>query len=145
MFIHEEEELTHEQLMEYIEQHQAQVPRFNELWKQYTSRPPILDQRDKDAYKPDNRLVANCGKYIVDTRDGDLTGIPVKVSHEKENVKEAINYFWRYNDMDDTFSELSKITSIYGVSYLYVWQDEEARTRVTYNNPFDMFVVYDNT
>ena len=145
MFIHEEEELTHEQLMEYIELHQAQIPRFNELWAQYTSRPPILDQPDKDEYKPDNRLVANFGKYIVDTFNGYFTGIPVKVSHEKENVNEAINYFWRYNDMDDTFSELSKITSIYGVSYLYVWQDEEARTRVTYNAPFDMFVIYDNT
>lgn len=145
MFIHEEEELTHKQLMEYITEHQAQVPRFNELWSQYTSRPPILDQPDKDVYKPDNRLVANFGKYIVDTFNGYFTGIPVKVSHEKENVNEAINYFWRYNDMDDTFSELSKITSIYGVSYLYVWQDEEARTRVTYNTPFDMFVIYDNT
>ena len=145
MFIHEDEELTHEQLMEYIEQHQAQVPRFNELWAQYTSRPPILDLEAKEEYKPDNRLVANFGKYIVDTFNGYFTGIPVKVSHEKENVNEAINYFWRYNDMDDTFSELSKLTSIYGVSYLYVWQDEEAKTRVTYNSPFDMFVVYDNT
>lgn len=144
MFIHEEE-LTHEQLMEYIEQHQVEVIRYDELWKQYTSRPPILDLPDKEEYKPDNRLVANFGKYIVDTFNGYFTGIPVKVSHEKENVNEAINYFWRYNDMDDTFAELSKITSIYGVSYLYVWQDEEARTRVTYNNPFDMFVVYDNT
>ena len=145
MFIHEDEELTHKQLMEYITEHQAGIPRFNELWSQYTSRPPILDQPDKDAYKPDNRLVANFGKYIVDTFNGYFTGIPVKVSHEKENVNEAINHFWRYNDMDDTFSELSKITSIYGVSYLYVWQDEEARTRVTYNTPFDMFVIYDNT
>lgn len=145
MFIHEDEELTHEKLMEYIAEHQAQVPRFNELWNQYTSRPPILDLPDKEEYKPDNRLVANFGKYIVDTFNGYFTGIPVKVSHEKENVNEAINYFWRYNDMDDTLSELSKITSIYGVSYLYVWQDEEARTRVTYNTPFDMFVVYDNT
>ena len=65
MFIHEDEELTHEQLIEYIELHQAQVPRYDELWKQYTSRPPILDQPDKDVYKPDNRLVANFGKYIV--------------------------------------------------------------------------------
>src|SRR5699024_3684559 len=100
MFIHEEEELTHKQLMEYIAEHQAQIPRFNELWSQYTSRPPIIDQPDKDAYKPDNRLVANFGKYIVDTFNRYFTGIPVKVSHEKVNVNEAINYFWRYNDMD---------------------------------------------
>ena len=145
MFIHEEDELTHDQLLEYIEQHQAQVPRFNELWSQYTSRPPILDLEAKEEYKPDNRLVANFGKYIVDTFNGYFTGIPVKVSHEKENVNEAINHFWRYNNMDDTFSELSKLASIYGVSYLYVWQDEEAKTRVTYNSPIDMFVVYDDT
>src|SRR5699024_5396446 len=82
---------------------------------------------------------------IVDTFNGYFTGIPVKVSHEKENVNEAINHFWRYNNMDETLSELSKLASIYDVSYLYVWQDEEAKTRLIYNSPLDMFVVYDDT
>ena len=145
IFIHEDDELTYEQLKDYIEQHQAQVPRFKELWNQYTSRPPILDLPDKEEYKPDNRLVVNYGKYLVDTFNGYFTGIPVKVSHEEPEVDEAINQFWRRNNMDDTLSELSKLTSIYGVSYLYLWQDEYSNTRVTYNDPFDMFVIYDDT
>ena len=145
MFIHEDDELTYEQLEEYIKQHQAQVPRFQELWNQYTSRPPILDMEEKEAYKPDNRLISNFGKYIVDTFNGYFTGIPVKLAHENPQVDEAINYFWRHNNMDDTFSELSKLTSIYGVSYLYIWQDEESNTKVTYNSPFDMFVIYDDS
>lgn len=145
MFIHEDEELTHKQLTDYIAEHQGTIERYNELWRQYTSRPPILDLEEKEAYKPDNRLVANFAKYIVDTFNGYFTGIPVKVSHEKETVNESINHFWRHNDMDDTLSELSKITSIYGVSFLYIWQDEESKTRATYNTPFDMFVIRDNT
>ena len=144
-FIHEGDELTYEELTEFIKLHQADVPRYEELWNQYTSRPPILFMEEKEEYKPDNRLVVNYGKYLVDTFNGYFTGIPVKVSHEDEGVNEAINYFWRHNDMDDTFSELSKLTSIYGVAYLYVWQDEESNTRVTYNSPFDMFVIYDDT
>jgi len=144
-FIHESDELTAEELLEFIKLHQMKVPRYRELKKQYESKPPILDLPEKDPWKPDNRLVVNFGRYLVQTFNGYFSGIPVKVSHDVEPVNEAINYFWNANDMDDTFSELSKLASIYGLSYLYVWQDEDARTKVTYNDPLDMFVIYDDT
>lgn len=144
-FIHESDELTAEELLEFIKLHQMKVPRYRELKNQYESKPPILDLPEKDPWKPDNRLVVNFGRYLVQTFNGYFSGIPVKVSHDDEPVNEAINYFWNQNDMDDTFSELSKLASIYGLSYLYVWQDEDARTKVTYNDPLDMFVIYDDT
>lgn len=144
-FIHSGEDITFEELEEFIEQHQVRVARFIELQNQYNSEPPILNMDEKEPWKPDNRLVVNFGKYIVDTFNGYFSGIPVKVSHEKTNVNDAITHFWRRNEMDDNISELSKLTSLYGVSYLYLWQDEEARTRAMYNAPFDMFVIYDDT
>ena len=145
MFIHEEEELTHEQLIEYIEQHQAQVPRFNELWAQYTSRPPILDEEQKEEFKPDNRLVVNHGRKLVETFNGYFAGISPKINHDDEVVSDAINDFWKRNDFGDVFAELSKLTSLYGVAYLYIWQDEEANTRVIHNSPMDMFVIKDDS
>lgn len=145
MFIHEEEELTHEQLIEYIEQHQAQVPRFNELWAQYTSRPPILDEVKKEEFKPDNRLVVNHGRKLVETFNGYFSGISPKINHDDDVVSGAINDFWKRNDFGDVFAELSKLTSLYGVAYLYIWQDEEANTRVIHNSPMDMFVVKDDS
>lgn len=145
MFTHEKDEITYDELMEYIQEHREMVPRFTELWKQYTSRPPILDLEEKPNNKPDNRLVINFGKYLVDTFNGYFSGIPVKISHEDENVNDKLNDFWRYNNMDDTLSELSKLTSIYGISYLYVWQDENAHTRTTYCDPYNMFVIYDDS
>lgn len=145
MFIHEEEELTHDQLMEYIKQHQAQVPRFNELWNQYTSRPPILDETKKEEFKPDNRLVVNHGRKLVETFNGYFSGIAPKINHDDDVVSDAINDFWKRNDFGDVFAELSKLTSLYGVAYLYIWQDEEAKTRVIHNPPMDMFVIKDDS
>lgn len=146
MFIHpKDEELTLEELLEFIDEHQTKRSRFKELQKQYESEPPILDMEGKEPWKPDNRLVVNYAKYIIDIFNGYFTGIPIKLSHENEQFSEALNHFWNRNDMDDTLSELSKLTSIYGVGYLYVWQDEESHTRVTYNSPFDMFVICDDS
>ena len=145
MFIHEDEELTHEQLLEYIKQHQAQVPRFNELWNQYTSRPPILDEEQKEEFKPDNRLVVNHGRKLVETFNGYFAGISPKLNHDDEVVSDAINDFWKRNDFGDVFAELSKLTSLYGVAYLYIWQDEEANTRVIHNSPMDIFVIKDDS
>jgi SPP1 family phage portal protein len=144
-FIHESDDLTPEELLEFIKLHQMKVPRYRELKKQYESKPPILDLPEKDPWKPDNRLVVNFAKYLVDTFNGYFSGIPVKVAHDNQAVDDAVNYFWNVNDLDDTLSELSKLTSMYGVAYLYVWQDEDARTKVTYNDPLDMFVIYDDT
>lgn len=146
MFIHEsDDDITIDELHEFIALHQNETVRYDELWKQYTSRPPILDLEEKPNEKPDNRLVVNFGKYLVDTFNGYFSGIPVKISHEDADVNEKLNDFWRYNNMDDTFSELSKLTSIYGVSYMYIWQDEDAYTRATYAAPYDTFVIYDDS
>lgn len=144
-FIHEGDDLTGEELLEFIKLHQAKVPRYRELKKQYESKPPILDLPDKDPWKPDNRLVVNFGRKLVDTFNGYFVGIPVKTSHDDDNFDDAINNFWRLNNLDDTLAELAKITSLYGHGYLSVWQDEQAQTRVTYNDPLDMFIIYDDS
>ena len=144
-FIHESDELTPDELLEFIKLHQTKVPRYRELKKQYESKPPILDLPKKDPWKPDNRLVVNFGRKLVDTFNGYFVGIPVKTSHDDDNFDDALNNFWRLNNLDDTLAELAKVTSLYGHGYLYVWQNENAQTRVTYNEPLDMFVIYDDS
>ena len=136
-------EITGETLKEFIEQHEAQKLRYLELYNQYLSRPPILDEPPKEeAWKPDNRLVGNFGKYLVDTFNGFFNGIPMKPSHDNEHVNEIIQDFWNANNMDNTMNELAKSTSIYGRAYLFLFQNEESKTEVAYNDPLDMFVIY---
>lgn len=94
---------------------------------------------------PDNRLVVNFAKYIVDTYNGYFIGIPIKIKNEKDQITEAIQEFVKRSDLNDNFAELSKLCAIYGNAYAYVYQGSDGKTYMTYNGPLDMFVVYDDT
>ncbi|WP_373742641.1 phage portal protein [Jeotgalibaca porci] len=144
-FVFSGDELTAEDLQGFIDLHQAKVPRYLALKKQYESKPPILDMEVKEAWKPDNRLVVNFGRKLIETFNGYFLGIPVKISHDNETINEVIQNYWNHNDMDDTLSELGKLTDLYGVAYLYQYQNENSHTRVIYNSPLDMFIIYDDT
>ena len=67
-----EKEITPEVVNDFIKQHEALLPRYEELEQLYKSQAPILFQEDKDEYKPDNRIVVNFAKYAVDTFNGFL-------------------------------------------------------------------------
>lgn len=146
VFIHPtEEEITGEVIDKFIKLHQAELPRYQRLKKMYESQSPILEQEAKSEYKPDNRLVTNFAKYIVDSFNGFFIGIPVKVDHEDDSIDEVVDNFGRDNDIDDSVSELAKITSVYGHGFEFLYQDEESLPHVIYNSPLDMFIVYDDT
>lgn len=136
------EDLTAEKLSEFIERHQARLPRYEALKNQYRTRPPILYADERDEGKPDHRIPVNFGKYIVDTFNGFFSGIPVRVTHSDEVIGSFLKDFWQANDMDNVLNETAKITSIYGHGYWYIYQNEEAETVIAYNDPFDMFVIY---
>ncbi|MGO5010803.1 phage portal protein [Niallia sp. Sow4_A1] len=146
VFIHpSEEEINAEVIDKFIKLHQAELPRYNRLKNLYESNAPILDREAKDTYKPDNRLVVNYSKYITDTFNGYFIGIPIKISHDDTGISERLDMFLTRNDMDDNVAELSKMTSIYGHAFEILYQNELSETCCTYNNPLDMFIVYDDT
>ena len=58
----EDEEITEEVVQDFIEQHQARIPRYRRLKNMYIGVHPIKHQDKKPDYKPDNRLVVNFAK-----------------------------------------------------------------------------------
>lgn len=140
------EEVTEDLVSEAVALHQSHLLKgYIENEDMYMSQHKILRQIQKEPWKPDNRLVINYAKYIVDTFSGYQIGVPVKVTHDDEEVTEFINDFRKLNDMEDTEFELAKMSDIFGHAFLYVYQDESGNTRTTYNNPINMFIVHDNT
>lgn len=140
--MNEQSEVTGEVLAEFIAQHEQKKTKWQELENQYMSKPPIITEEAKDDGKPDNRLAANFGRYLVLNFNGYFIGVPTQVAHENEQVNEAIQTFWRNNDMDDVLDELGKLTSIYGQAYLFMYQDEDSQTRVAYAKPYQLFNIY---
>lgn len=140
------EEVTEGLVSEAVALHQSHLLKgYIENEDMYMSQHNILRQRQKEPWKPDNRLVINYAKYIVDTFSGYQIGVPVKVTHDNEEVTEFINDFRKLNDMEDTEFELAKMSDIFGHAFLYVYQDESGNTRTTYNSPVNMLIVHDNT
>ena len=139
-------EMTLPLLQEFLDKHKRQVDnRYEKLYDAYTSNHDILHQAAKPKYKPDNRIVVNFPKYIVDTMNGFFIGNPVKVVADDSKVAEFVEYLDQYNDQDDNNAELSKICSIYGRGFEMYFTDEEANQCITYLDPKEAFMIYDES
>lgn len=146
LFTTSAEEATQEVVSEAVQLHMSQLLKgYIENEDMYMSKHKILKGKEKEPWKPDNRLVINYAKYIVDTFSGYQIGVPVKITHDEDVATDFIDKFRKINDMEDTEFELAKMADMFGHAFLYVYQDEAGNTRATYNSPVNMFIVHDNT
>lgn len=130
---------------EYIRQHEERFPRYIYLENLYKGFHDVYKQPEKPDWKPDNRLAVNFPRYITDTFLGFGYGVPIKKSHPDETIAQAINAFERENEITDHEYELARKCCIYGHAFEYLYQDEEAKTKMTICTPMELFVVYDDT
>lgn len=128
----------------YIKKHKEMLARYNYLESMYQGFHGIYDEKAKENWKPDNRLAVNFPRYITDTFVGYGYGIPIKLTHEDKKVNEAIQIFCRQNEMTDHEAEMTKKCCIYGHAFEYLYQNEDAQTKVTALKPQEIFVVYDD-
>ncbi|MDO4595365.1 MAG: phage portal protein [Tissierellia bacterium] len=140
-----EEDITPKVVQDFIDKHRRGLHRYERLNNMYLGNYDILLKEQKAEYKPDNRLVVNYAKYLTDTFNGYFIGVPVQTSIEDNDLNESITEFRRLNSIDDIEAEISKDADIYGHGFEYLYQDEEANTRVTYVSPTNAFIVYDDT
>lgn len=139
-------EMTLTLLSEFLTKHAHEVKnRYEPLYNAYTSDHEILHDPAKPKYKPDNRVVVNFPKYIVDTMNGFFIGNPIKIIAEDEVVADYVEYLDRYNDQDDNNAELAKICSIYGKGHEMYYTDEESELCITYLDPKEAFMIYDES
>ena len=130
---------------EYIRQHEERFPRYIYLENLYKGFHDVYKQPEKPDWKPDNRLAVNFPRYITDTFLGFGYGVPIKKSHPDDTITQAINDFERENEITDHEYELARKCCIYGHAFEYLYQDEEAKTKMTICTPMELFVVYDDT
>lgn len=139
-------EMTLPLLQEFLDKHAHEVKnRFEKLKNAYESNHEILHMPAKPAYKPDNRIVVNFPKYIVDTFNGFFLGNPIKTLADDAAVSDYVEYLDQYNDQDDNNAELAKLCDIYGNGYEMYYADEEAELCITYLSPIEAFMIYDDS
>lgn len=141
----ESDEMTPETLGYWMKRHQTDCKRFQYLQDMYEGRHPILLEPPKETWKPDNRIIVNFAKYIVDTFNGYFIGIPAKTMHPNPEIKAEMEQIEAYSDQDDNNAELSKICSIFGSGFELLYTDEESKLCMTYFTPLECFVIYDDS
>lgn len=140
------ETMTIEKLNYFLGKHKRLVhERYQKLKDGYGGFYPISMYKEKEFYKPDNRIIVNFAKYIVDTFNGFFMGIPVKMSSMDENTAIYINMLDKYNNQDDQNAELSKNCSIFGKCYEMYFVDDNAKINIKYVEPIRAFIVYDDS
>ena len=144
--IDKDDPLNLESLEGFINAHKNLViKRYNPLLNMYQGKHNILFNEPKPLNKPDNKVVMNFAKYIVDTLNGYFLGIPIKINHDSEDYINKLTDVADYNNIDDEQYELAKDMSIFGVGYEMLYLDEEAVENILHVSPLETFVIRDNS
>lgn len=121
------------------------VPQYRENMNMYLSKHDILNAPTTQTGL-NNRLVANLPKYIVDTYGGYFLGIPPKITLNSAGDENDQFQKWLTSvSFVDKLTEISKQADIYGRSYGFLYQKEDASTGFTYVSPTKSFMIYDDT
>ena len=138
-------ELTADMLAEMLGDHQANhAPRFLALEAEYEGDHPIVHKPPKPEFKPDNRLVANFPRQIVDTMSGYFLGNPVAYTGDEAAVSFIDDWSQRVG-ADDVDAELGKMCDICGCAYEVLWRDPDAYPQTSVVDPSMCFLVKDDT
>lgn len=137
--------VTMEIVEQFIKKQEERAPRYEYLEALYKGFHDVYNQPEKEDWKPDNRLAVNFPRYITETFTGYGYGIPIRETHPDEAVNDAVQEFCRSNEITDHEAEMVKRCCIYGHAFEYIYQNEDAETKVSAYSPRWMFVVYDDT
>jgi len=118
------------------------LSRYKKLHDYYKGDHAINYRTFQDPSKPNNRIINNFAKYIVDVRTGYFTGVPVTYEVYPEDYKEDLKNIFKLNDEPDVTAELDKISNIKGHAFELLWIDEEGNIRFKYVEPDEIIMVY---
>lgn len=143
-------EMTAKLLGEIVSDYRnRQLSRYRGLRDAYEGRHAVLSKPGKAEYKPDNRLVTNFQRQIVDTMVGYFLGVPVRLTGDGTPASDAaVTWLSDWGSLvgsDDLDAELSKTCDIYGSAYEVLWRDSDASPRSSVATPMGCLVVYDET
>lgn len=125
--------------------HTRQLPRLARLRRAYEGDHDVLHLPAKAGYKPDNRLVANYARQMVDTMVGYFLGIPVRLSGDDDGTLAWLAGWGARNDEDDLNAELSRLADVYGSGFELMWRDGDAFPRSSTVGPMNCLLVRDDT
>lgn len=140
-----EKEITLSDVMRFILENEQLAREYAKMRRYYKAdHDAIVKAMPKPNNKPDNRLVLNYPKKLVDTFTGFAVGKPVQITLSEKLGNKSLSEFNISRKMDSVIARVWKESAIYGRAYFYVYS-HDSEIYVTDALPLDTFVIYDNT
>lgn len=127
---------------ELISRHERETERLSRLRDYYLGRHDILARTRRSDGSPNNRVVCNHAKYIVDMMQSYLLGKPVTYACSEGFDIEAIKNLYLIRDAASLDAELEKEMSIFGSGFELVFADEGSVPKSLRLSPLNTFAVY---
>lgn len=129
------------QLILAAELHYGRVQSYQTLYNYYRGQHIILERNFEDKTKPNNRVVHNFPKLLVDTAASYLAGEPITLKGDEHTIEEMLPILNR-NDFHDVDAELVKMSGIFGHAFEIHYLDREGEYRIKPISPMNMVICY---
>lgn len=141
-----EVDMTLPLLAEYVNRFKRDVAgRYKPLQDFYLARPGAIAWEKKAEFKPDNRIIVDFPRYIVDTMCGYFVGNPIKVTSDDTAAADYVGYLNAYNDQHNVNAELVKNCGIFGKAYEMYYTDADANLCIAQMDPTEAFMIFDDS
>lgn len=135
---HIDRNYTIKDIFEVVQQHDMLKPAYQMLEDYYKGKHVILQRTFDDTHKPNNKIIHNFPKLIVDNSVSYFVGKPINYISEDEKLKDEIEDISTLNDEDDENAELAKLSSIYGHAFEVVYYTAEGEIKYKAVKPADV-------
>lgn len=118
-------------LQALIKNNDKKAGEYRRLYDLYKGKHDIL-KKEAGENKPNNQIINNFYKHIIDNGIGYWLGKPITILHRySDAIQEVLDRILSDNEANDLFNEVAKETAIKSRSYLFVYQDELGETYVS--------------
>jgi SPP1 family phage portal protein len=144
-YLNRDRELTTDVLGTILQSFQSGVvATLKKRYNYYIGKQDILLRVPSSEEKPNNRIVTNFVKNIVDTYEGYAVGVPVTYDSEIKGFEE-LDDMLKYNDVVNEDAEFFRKGLIFGRAPEICYFDEDGKPRFKTLSPLECLPIYDDT
>jgi SPP1 family phage portal protein len=133
---------TLSQLLDQVKIFISHQYQYQVLENYYIGRHDILNRSMNDASKPNNKVVNNFAKLIVDTNASYFLGKPITYVGNSPDTVKTMSEWLSSNDARDVDAELSKLCSMMGHAFEFHWINSDGEHKFKYVSPMNVLAIY---
>lgn len=138
-----------QELLNYcIQEHKKTLDRLETLSNTYDGEQEILNRTKENDNAPNNKIVVNHAKYVVDMNVGFMVGNPIAYASSNEEDISPITDEYDRMDIVSHDTEMEKDLSVFGIGYEIIYlrrTDSGVELSIKCIDPRGVFLVTDDT